>query len=223
MAGAETADGAHDDDDEILDREVAEAEEETEAAGRPTCCPSRRSPTTWSASCARTRRWSARPATSTTRPRTSARSRTDMLMPKKVKHRKTQRGRLDGRRQGRHLRLLRRLRDPGAGARVAHRAPDRGSPYRHDPPRQAWRQGLDPGLPRQADHPEAGRDPHGLGQGQPRAVGRRRAPRPHPVRAGRRRRAPGASAAMERAIQKLPFKARFVVRPGTHGHPEVAV
>ena len=32
-----------------------------------------------------------------------------------------------------------------------------------------------------------------------------------------------AKAAMDRAIQKLPFKARFVVRPGTHGHPEVAV
>ena len=24
-------------------------------------------------------------------------------------------------------------------------------------------------------------------------------------------------------IQKLPFKARFVVRPGTHGHAEVAI
>src|SRR5487761_1498769 len=34
---------------------------------------------------------------------------------------------------------------------------------------------------------------------------------------------PLARAAMERAIQKLPFKARFVVRPGTHGHAEVAV
>ena len=32
-----------------------------------------------------------------------------------------------------------------------------------------------------------------------------------------------ARAAMERAIQKLPFKARFVVRPGTHGHAEVAI
>jgi ribosomal protein L16/L10AE len=32
-----------------------------------------------------------------------------------------------------------------------------------------------------------------------------------------------ARAAMERAIQKLPFKARFVIRPGTHGQPEVAV
>jgi hypothetical protein len=28
---------------------------------------------------------------------------------------------------------------------------------------------------------------------------------------------------MSRAIQKLPFKARFVVRPGTHGTPEVQV
>ena len=32
-----------------------------------------------------------------------------------------------------------------------------------------------------------------------------------------------ARAAMERAIQKLPFKAKFVVRPGTHGTPEVQV
>lgn len=32
-----------------------------------------------------------------------------------------------------------------------------------------------------------------------------------------------ARAAMERAIQKLPFKARFVVRPGTHGVPEVQI
>jgi large subunit ribosomal protein L16 len=30
-----------------------------------------------------------------------------------------------------------------------------------------------------------------------------------------------ARAAMERAIQKLPMKAKFVVRPGTHGAPEV--
>ena len=30
-----------------------------------------------------------------------------------------------------------------------------------------------------------------------------------------------ARAAMERAIQKLPIKAKFVVRPGTHGTPEV--
>jgi len=32
-----------------------------------------------------------------------------------------------------------------------------------------------------------------------------------------------AQAAMERAIQKLPMKAKFVVRPGTHGEPEVRI
>ncbi len=32
-----------------------------------------------------------------------------------------------------------------------------------------------------------------------------------------------AEAAMSRAIQKLPMKARFVVRPGTQGAPEVTV
>ena len=32
-----------------------------------------------------------------------------------------------------------------------------------------------------------------------------------------------AKEAMELAIQKLPFKARFVVRPGTHGSPEVDI
>ncbi len=30
-----------------------------------------------------------------------------------------------------------------------------------------------------------------------------------------------AKAAMERAIQKLPIRAKFVVRPGSHGTPEV--
>ena len=32
-----------------------------------------------------------------------------------------------------------------------------------------------------------------------------------------------ARAAMERAIQKLPIKAKFVIRPGTHGTPEVNI
>jgi large subunit ribosomal protein L16 len=35
--------------------------------------------------------------------------------------------------------------------------------------------------------------------------------------------APLAKAAMERAIQKLPIKARFVIRPGSHGVAEVTV
>ena len=60
---------------------------------------------------------------------------------------------------------LRRLRPAGHRARLAHRPPDRGGPRRDHPPRQARRQALDPGLPGQADHQEAGRDPHGQGQG----------------------------------------------------------
>jgi len=32
-----------------------------------------------------------------------------------------------------------------------------------------------------------------------------------------------AREAMERAIQKLPIKCKFVVRPGTHGAPEVTI
>jgi large subunit ribosomal protein L16 len=32
-----------------------------------------------------------------------------------------------------------------------------------------------------------------------------------------------ARSAMERAIQKLPMQAKFVVRPGTHGTPEVQI
>jgi large subunit ribosomal protein L16 len=32
-----------------------------------------------------------------------------------------------------------------------------------------------------------------------------------------------ARSAMERAIQKLPMRAKFVVRPGSHGTPEVTV
>ncbi len=32
-----------------------------------------------------------------------------------------------------------------------------------------------------------------------------------------------ARSAMERAIQKLPMKAKFVVRPGSHGTPEVTI
>ena len=39
-----------------------------------------------------------------------------MLMPRKVRHRKAQRGRMHGHGQGRHAARVRRLRDPGARA-----------------------------------------------------------------------------------------------------------
>ena len=89
----------------------------------------------------------------------------------------------DGHGQGWHAARLRRLRDPGARAGLDHEPPDRSRPYRDDPLHQAWREGVDQHLPRQARHPEAGRDAHGLGQGQPRALGRGREAGPRDVRA----------------------------------------
>src|SRR5207302_10887270 len=59
-----------------------------------------RSIPSWSASWPRKRRSSAAPASSTTRRPTSARRATEMLMPRKVKHRKQQRGRLSGTAKG---------------------------------------------------------------------------------------------------------------------------
>ena len=59
---------------------------------------------------------------------------------------------------------------------------------------------------------EAGRDPHGFGQGQPGALGRRREAGPRHVRARRTRTPDIAKAALERAIQKLPIKARVITR-----------
>ena len=113
--------------------------------------------------------------------------------------------------QGRHRAGLRRVRHPGPRAGLAHRPPDRGRPYRHDPRHQARRQGLDQHLPGQAGHQEAGRDPHGLGQGQPRVLGRRRQARPGPVRALVPQRGAGPRRP-DKAIQKLPIKARVITR-----------
>ena len=191
-------------------------------AAPPTRGRPRRRPTTRSsASSPRKKRSSAAPATA---PRDAALPQGGrlMLMPRKVKHRKQQRGRLTGPGQGRRDDQLRRLRHPGARAGLDHRPPDRGRPYRHDPPRQAWRQGLDPGLPGQAVTQKPAETRMGSGKGNPE----------HWVAVV----SPGrilfelagvepdlARAAMERAIQKLPIKARFVVRPGTHGTPEVQV
>ncbi|CAA9235317.1 MAG: LSU ribosomal protein L16p (L10e), partial [uncultured Acidimicrobiales bacterium] len=85
--------------------------------------------------------------------------------------------------QGRLGGQLRRLRRAGPRARLGLGPPDRGRPHRHDPAHQAWRQGVDPDLPGPAGHQEAGRDPHGLGQGQPGAVDCRGQAGAHHVRA----------------------------------------
>ncbi|CAA9525729.1 MAG: LSU ribosomal protein L16p (L10e), partial [uncultured Sphingosinicella sp.] len=81
---------------------------------------------------------------------------------------------------------FRRLWPQGHGAGADHRAPDRGGPpcdhASHPPPGPS----LDPHLPGRAGIVQAGRSPHGLGQGQPGILGRARQAGPHPVRAGRR-------------------------------------
>ena len=154
-------------------RETARAEVPRTPLPAPAPCPARPRTTTSSASSPRKRRSSAGPATSTTRLRTSARRTTDADAAEGQAPQAAA-GPPPRACQGRDRRHLRGLRDPGPRAGVAHRTPDRGRPYRDDPPREAWWQGLDPGLPGQAGHPEARRDPDGIGQGQPRALGRRR-------------------------------------------------
>ena len=113
-----------------------------------------------------------------------------MLMPKRVKHRKQMRGRMRGNTKGGSTRRLRRVRAEVARPRLDHQPPDRGRPRRDDPQDQTWRQGLDQRLPRQALHEEARRDADGLGQGQPRGLGRRGQAGQGDVRAGRRPRGP---------------------------------
>ncbi len=187
----------------------------------PTSWPPRQSPTSSSGSSARTRRSSAGPA-NTTRPRTSARRSTDMLMPRKVKHRKQQRGRMTGAAKGgatvnfgdfgiqalepawltaRQIEAARiaMTRHVKRGGKVWIRVfPDR--PVTQKP--AETRMGSGKGNP---EHWVAVVKPGrilfelaGVEQGL-------------------------AKEAMERAIQKLPFKAKFVIRPGTHGTPEVQV
>jgi len=69
--------------------------------------------------------------------------------------------------QGRHLPGFRRLWPEGAGAGAAQRPRDRGCPPRHHPRDEARRPRLDPHFPGRAGVEEAGRSPHGLGQGAP--------------------------------------------------------
>ena len=96
-----------------------------------------------------------------------------MLQPKRVKHRKMHRGHRRGTaRTGNTVAFgefgIQAL-EPG----WIDRAPDRGRPPHDHPPFEARRQGLDPRLPGQVRHGEAGRDPDGLGQGRAGPLGRR--------------------------------------------------
>ena len=138
-----------------------------------------------------------------------------MLMPKRVKHRKVMRGRMSGLAKGGHTVAFGEYGLATHGAGLDHQPPDRGRPAGDDPLGQARRQDLDPDLPRQAGHQEAGRDPDGLRQGRARPLGRGRQARPDPVRDGRRRRRPRRVEAMRLASHKLPVQTRVVVREGS--------
>ena len=98
---------------------------------------------------------------------------------------KQHRGRMAGTVQGPDHGAVRRIRAAGPRAGLDHQPADRGGPYRHDPQDQAGWEGVDQHLPAEADHQEAGRDPHGLRQRLARQVGGRGEARPGDVRAGR--------------------------------------
>ena len=140
---------------------------------RPSRCSAR--PTPSSSVCSRKKKRSSGAPASTTRPRTSAaarsRSVTHVDAPQGPAPQGATRAALTGMAKGGHAPRVRRVRHPGARAGLADEPADRSRSYRDDPSHQAWREGLDQRLPRQADHPEARGDADGFGQGQPREVG----------------------------------------------------
>ena len=113
-----------------------------------------------------------------------------MMQPKRTKYRKQHKGRNGGLAQrgttvafGEYgLKATSRARMTAREIEAARRA--------MTPLREARRPGVDPRVPGRADHEEAARGPHGLGQGQRRVLGRARAARQGALRDGRRHREP---------------------------------
>lgn len=103
-----------------------------------------------------------------------------MLVPKRVKHRKVQRGSMKGKAKG-GTRLNWRIRHPGARSRLDHQPPDRGSLYRHDPLHEAWRQGVDHDLPDKPITKKPATETRAVGSGEPEGMGRGRQAQPHHV------------------------------------------
>jgi len=159
---------------------------------------------------------------STMRPLTSAGMWTEMLMPRKVKHRKQQRGRLTGAaKAGTTVNFgdfgIQAL-EPGwltarqiEAARIAMtRHVKRGGKVwiRVFPDRPVTQKPAETRMGSGKGNPE-----HWVAVVRPgRVLFELAGVEPELARA-----------AMERAIQKLPMKARFVVRAGTHGTAEVQV
>ena len=137
----------------------------------------------------------------------------NMLQPKRTKFRKAFKGRIHGDAKGGTDAELRRLRPQGDGAGADHRAPDRGGAPRDHAPHQAPGPLVDPHLPGRAGLVEAGRSPHGQGQGLARISGSPASSRAascssstaFPARSPRSLRARG---------EKLPIKTKVVARLG---------
>ena len=101
-----------------------------------------------------------------------------MLMPKKVKFRKTSPRPHAGQGRARQHAVVRRVRPAGPGVRLADRPPARSRPHHHHPVHEAARQAVAAGLPLEARDQETDRGPHGQGQGRPGILGRRHQARP---------------------------------------------
>ena len=145
-----------------------------------------------------------------------------MLMPRKVKHRKQQRGRMGGKAKGGSDVTfgdfgIQALEPAWLTARQIEAA--RIAMTRHV---QARRQGLDPGLPRSAGHPEAGGDPYGFGQGKSGPLGGGREARPDHLRV-RRCRAGACPRGDGPGNPEAPHQGPLRHPPGTHGTQEVQV
>ena len=154
------------------------------------------------------------------RARQPVRKEQSMLQPKAHQVPQGLQGPHPWRRQGRHRAQLRRLRPQGDGAGADHRAPDRGGPPRDHASHQAPGAFVDPHLPGRSGLVEAGRSPHGLGQGLAGILGRPRQAGPHPVRAGRRSRPASPrsrSSARPRSCRSRPRSSPASARPGRGG------
>ena len=90
-----------------------------------------------------------------------------MLSPKRVKFRKMFKGRTTGHRDTRSHGGVRTVWIAGARAGLGDQPADRGGPRGAHASHQARRQGVDPHLPRQAGHEEAGGNANGKGKGSP--------------------------------------------------------
>ena len=88
-----------------------------------------------------------------------------MLQPKRTKFRKAFKGRIHGDAKGGTELNFGAYGLKAHGARADHRAPDRGGSPRDHASHQAPGALVDPHLPGRAGVVEAGRSPHGLGQG----------------------------------------------------------